>query len=89
MAGQEFLESLDDGREVWIYGERVGKLTEHPAFRNAARMIARLFDALHDPRTKPSSAAGTSCTRSTTPAATKRSGAMRCSGPWRAVASTS
>ena len=28
--GQEFLDSLDDGREVWIYGERVGKITEHP-----------------------------------------------------------
>ena len=22
--GKEFLDSLDDGREVWIYGERVG-----------------------------------------------------------------
>lgn len=47
--GQEFLESLDDGREVWIYGERVRKVTEHPAFRNSARMLARLYDALHDP----------------------------------------
>ena len=45
--GQEFLDSLDDGREVWIYGERVKKITEHPAFRNCARMIARLYDALH------------------------------------------
>ncbi|HJU15402.1 MAG TPA: 4-hydroxyphenylacetate 3-hydroxylase N-terminal domain-containing protein [Stellaceae bacterium] len=45
--GQEFLDSLDDGREVWIYGERVRKITEHPAFRNTARMIARLYDALH------------------------------------------
>jgi 4-hydroxyphenylacetate 3-monooxygenase len=45
--GKEFLDSLDDGREVWIYGERVGKITEHPAFRNTARMIARLYDALH------------------------------------------
>ena len=45
--GQEYLDSLDDGREVWIYGERVGKITEHPAFRNTARMIARLYDALH------------------------------------------
>jgi aromatic ring hydroxylase len=45
--GQEFIESLDDGREVWIYGERVGKITAHPAFRNTARMIARLYDALH------------------------------------------
>ena len=45
--GQEFLDSLDDGREVWIYGERVKKITAHPAFRNTARMIARLYDALH------------------------------------------
>src|ERR1700683_1365156 len=45
--GREFLDSLDDGREVWIYGERVGKITDHPAFRNTARMIARLNDALH------------------------------------------
>ena len=24
--------------------------TTHPAFRNAARTIARLYDALHDPK---------------------------------------
>jgi aromatic ring hydroxylase len=45
--GKEFLDSLDDGREVWIYGERVKRITEHPAFRNTARMVARLYDALH------------------------------------------
>jgi 4-hydroxyphenylacetate 3-hydroxylase N terminal len=45
--GKEFLDSLNDGREVWIYGERVKNITEHPAFRNTARMIARLYDALH------------------------------------------
>lgn len=47
--GQEYLESLRDGREIWIYGERVDDVTTHPAFRNAARSIARLYDALHDP----------------------------------------
>jgi aromatic ring hydroxylase len=46
--GQQFLDSLDDGREVWIYGERVGKITEHSAFRNCARMLARLYDRLHE-----------------------------------------
>src|SRR5437667_139212 len=46
--GKEFLDSLDDGREVWIYGERVKNITTHPAFQNCARMIARLYDALHD-----------------------------------------
>ncbi len=47
--GDEYLESLRDGREVYIYGDRVDDVTEHPAFRNTARMTARLFDALHDP----------------------------------------
>jgi len=47
--GKEYLESLRDGREVFIYGERVKDVTTHPAFRNAARSIARLYDALHDP----------------------------------------
>src|SRR5438132_134168 len=47
--GEEYLESLRDGREIWIYGERVKDVTTHPAFRNTARMIARLYDALHDP----------------------------------------
>jgi 4-hydroxyphenylacetate 3-monooxygenase len=47
--GDEYLESLRDGREVWIYGERVHDITVHPAFRNSARSIARLYDAMHDP----------------------------------------
>jgi aromatic ring hydroxylase len=47
---QEFLESMRDGREIWIYGERVKDLTTHPAFRNTVRMLARLYDALHDKR---------------------------------------
>src|ERR1051326_7523499 len=46
--GREFLESLDDGREVWIYGERVKNIAAHPAFQNTARMLARLYDALHE-----------------------------------------
>ena len=50
--GAEFLESLRDGREVYIYGERVDDVTTHPAFRNAARTMARLYDALHDPASK-------------------------------------
>jgi len=49
MTGDEYLESLRDGREVWIHGERVEDVTTHPAFRNTARMVARLYDAMHDP----------------------------------------
>src|SRR6266446_7957125 len=50
--GKEFLDSLDDGREVWIYGERVKNIAEHPSFRNTALMIARLYDALHRDHTE-------------------------------------
>jgi len=50
--GAEYLESLRDGREVYVYGERVKDVTTHPAFRNAARSIARLYDALHDAETR-------------------------------------
>ena len=49
LTGAEYLESLRDGREVWIRGERVMDLPNHPIFRNATRMLARLYDALHDP----------------------------------------
>jgi aromatic ring hydroxylase len=52
LTGREYLESLNDGREVWIYGEKVKDVTRHPAFRNSCRMIARLYDALHDPGKK-------------------------------------
>ena len=54
MTGDEYLEQLRDGREVYIYGERVEDVTTHPAFRNTARMIARLYDALHDDKRKSS-----------------------------------
>ena len=52
MTGPEYLEELRDGREVYIYGERVKDVTTHPAFRNTARMVARLYDALHDDKRK-------------------------------------
>ena len=52
LTGEEYLESIRDGREVWIYGERVKDVTTHPGFRNTARMIARCYDTLHDPETK-------------------------------------
>src|SRR5207244_2716561 len=51
--GAEFLDSLRGPREVWIYGERVKDVTAHQAFRNPARMLARLYDALHDPALQP------------------------------------
>lgn len=52
LTGAEYLESLRDGREIWLHGKKVKDVTTHPAFRNSARSIARLYDALHDPETK-------------------------------------
>jgi aromatic ring hydroxylase len=52
MTGEEYIESVRDGREVYLYGGRVKDVTTHPAFRNVVRMTARLYDALHDPKTR-------------------------------------
>lgn len=48
MTGREYLESLMDGREIYIYGERVTNVVEHRAFRNSAYSLSKLYDALHD-----------------------------------------
>ncbi|HUI95935.1 MAG TPA: 4-hydroxyphenylacetate 3-hydroxylase N-terminal domain-containing protein [Xanthobacteraceae bacterium] len=48
-SGAELLRSLDDGRQVFVDGERVGRVTEHPAFREAARRLANLFDVAAAP----------------------------------------
>lgn len=47
--GEEYLRSLDDGRTVFLEGERVRNVTTHPAFARAARSAARLFDIAADP----------------------------------------
>jgi 4-hydroxyphenylacetate 3-monooxygenase len=52
LTGDEYVESLRDDREVYLYGDRVADVTTHPAFRNPVRMTARLYDALHDPRSR-------------------------------------
>src|SRR6476469_7219793 len=42
--GSEYLRSLNDGRQVFVDGERVKDVPAHPAFRGAARSIANLYD---------------------------------------------
>jgi two-component FAD-dependent monooxygenase len=49
LTGDQYIESLRDDREVYLYGTRVKDVTSHPAFANAVRMTARLYDALHEP----------------------------------------
>lgn len=50
--GAEYIESLRDGREIYINGERIADVTTHPSMRNSVRSLARLYDALHDEKTK-------------------------------------
>jgi 4-hydroxyphenylacetate 3-monooxygenase len=47
--GSEYLRSLSDGRQVFFEGELVKDVTTHPAFRQAARSVANLFDIAADP----------------------------------------
>src|SRR6202453_5463479 len=47
--GKEHLESIRDGRVVYIGSERVEDVTRHPAFRNAAQTVAALYDLKADP----------------------------------------
>jgi 4-hydroxyphenylacetate 3-monooxygenase len=47
--GQQYIESLRDGRCVYVQGERVADVTQHPAFRGIARTIASLYDTAIDP----------------------------------------
>jgi 4-hydroxyphenylacetate 3-monooxygenase len=48
-SGAAYLESLRDGRQVFVGGERVDDVAAHPAFRGAARSMARLFDIAAEP----------------------------------------
>src|SRR5258707_8913199 len=42
--GQDHIESLHDGRNVYIYGSPVADVTTHKAFRNTIRTVAALYD---------------------------------------------
>lgn len=45
--GQQYIDSLRDGRKVFLDGEEVPDITEHPAFANAIRVIARAYESRH------------------------------------------
>ena len=47
--GNDYLESLRDGRQVLIGKERVADVTTHRAFRNTARSFARIYDLKRSP----------------------------------------
>jgi 4-hydroxyphenylacetate 3-monooxygenase len=46
--GDEYRQSIRDGREVWINGEQVTDVTTHPAFRPIVDIRARIYDMAHE-----------------------------------------
>ncbi|MGH2842692.1 MAG: 4-hydroxyphenylacetate 3-hydroxylase family protein [Solirubrobacteraceae bacterium] len=50
--GDEYRESLRDGREVWIDGERVADVSAHPAFKPIVDVRARIYDLAHEAATR-------------------------------------
>ena len=46
--GQEYRDSLRDGRVVWMNGERVDDVSAHPAFKPVVDIRARMFDMTHE-----------------------------------------
>ena len=46
--GNEYRESIRDGREIWIDGERVHDMTTHPAFKPIIDVRARMYDMAHE-----------------------------------------
>ncbi len=50
--GEQYRESIRDGREVWIDGERVDDVTTHPAFKPIVDIRARIYDLAHEAATQ-------------------------------------
>ena len=52
MTGEQYRESLNDGRRVIYMGEEIANVAEHPLYRPAVAMWADLFDAQHEAATR-------------------------------------
>ena len=48
--GDQYRESIRDGREVWMNGERITDVTSHPAFKPIVDVRARIYDMAHEDR---------------------------------------
>ena len=51
--GDEYRESIRDGREIYVNGERVDDVTSHPMFKPVVDIRARIYDMQHEPATAP------------------------------------
>ena len=52
MTAEQYRESLRDGRQVWVSGEKVEDVATHPALKPMVDAIARIYDMHHDPKTR-------------------------------------
>ncbi len=50
--GEDYLRALKEPRAVYVDGERVRDVTVHPAFREAAKSVAKLFDVAAAPENR-------------------------------------
>ncbi len=48
--GEAYIDSIRDGRQVWINGERVEDVPAHPAFKPLVDVRARIYDMAHEKR---------------------------------------
>lgn len=48
--GEQYRDSIRDGRQVWINGERVRDVTKHPMFKPLVDVRARIHDMAHEAR---------------------------------------
>src|SRR5579863_953246 len=50
--GSQYLDSIRDGREVYINGERVKDVTRDPMFKPLVDIRARIYDMQHEAETR-------------------------------------
>ncbi len=50
--GQQYIDSIRDGREVYVNGERVKDVATHPMFKPLVDIRARIYDMQHEEATR-------------------------------------
>jgi len=45
--GKQYLQGLRDGRDLWVGGDKIGSIADHPALAGAADALAEVFDLQH------------------------------------------
>jgi 4-hydroxyphenylacetate 3-monooxygenase len=50
--GEEHIQTLRDGRAIYLHGRRVEDASVHPAYRNAIRSVAKLYDLQSAPNNR-------------------------------------